>query len=108
MWWNGKIYFLDLRDGRRARRRSCASMMLLLVTAFWQEDDRFLTEIVLSLSGGDSWPDLDMPAFETEISNLFMGVRGQSLREIQLGPVMQDDHARSRRDTTFVCLRASR
>ena len=63
--------------------------MMLLVTAFWQGDDAFVAEIVLSLSGGDSWPDVDLPQFELEISSLFAGVRGQSLREIELGPLMQ-------------------
>jgi len=63
--------------------------MMLLVTAFWQGDDAFVAEIVLSLSGGDTWPDVDMAEFEAEISHLFAGVRGQSLREIELGPLMQ-------------------
>ncbi len=48
-----------------------------------------MAEIVLSLSGGDSWPDIDLTQFEFEISHLFSGVRGQSLRELELGPLMQ-------------------
>jgi ubiquinone biosynthesis protein len=88
LWADGKVYLLDcgMVGELDAQLRK---QMLLLVTAFWQGDDRFVAEIVLSLSGTDSWPDLDMTVFEAEISHLFRGVRGQSLREIELGPVMQ-------------------
>jgi ubiquinone biosynthesis protein len=89
LWSDGKIYFLDcgMVGELDARLRE---QMLLLVTAFWQGDDAFVAEVVLSLSsGGDRWPDVDLPQFEYEISHLFQGVRGQSLREIELGPLMQ-------------------
>ena len=88
LWADGNIYFLDcgMVGELDARLRE---QMMLLVTAFWQGDDAFVAEIVLSLSGGDSWPDVDLPQFELEISSLFAGVRGQSLREIELGPLMQ-------------------
>jgi len=88
LWSDGKIYFLDcgMVGELDAKLRE---QMLLLVTAFWQGDDAFVAEIVLSLSGGDRWPDIDMPQFEAEISHLFAGVRGQALRDIELGPLMQ-------------------
>jgi predicted unusual protein kinase regulating ubiquinone biosynthesis (AarF/ABC1/UbiB family) len=57
--------------------------------AFWQEDNAFLSEVVLSLAGEDQWPDLDLEGFEREISALFDSVRHQSLTEIQLGPLLQ-------------------
>jgi predicted unusual protein kinase regulating ubiquinone biosynthesis (AarF/ABC1/UbiB family) len=63
--------------------------LLLLVMAFWQEDDAFLAEVVLSLAGEEQWPDLDLEGFEREISALFDSVRHQSLTEIQLGPLLQ-------------------
>ncbi len=88
LWSDGTIYFLDcgMVGELDARLRE---QMMLLVTAFWQGDDAFVAEIVLSLSGGDSWPDIDLEQFEFEISHLFAGVRGQSLQEIELGPLMQ-------------------
>ncbi|HST25984.1 MAG TPA: AarF/UbiB family protein [Gaiellaceae bacterium] len=88
LWSEGKIYFLDcgMVGELDAKLRE---QMMLLVTAFWQGDDAFVAEVVLSLSGGDSWPDIDMAQFEMEISHLFQGVRGQSLRDIELGPLMQ-------------------
>ncbi|HEX3454520.1 MAG TPA: AarF/UbiB family protein [Gaiellaceae bacterium] len=88
LWSDGDVYFLDcgMVGELDAKLRE---QMMLLVTAFWQGDDAFVAEIVLSLSGGDSWPDIDLTQFEFEISHLFSGVRGQSLREIELGPLMQ-------------------
>ncbi len=88
LWSDGKIYFLDcgMVGELDARLRE---QMLLLVTAFWQGDDAFVAEVVLSLSGGDRWPDIDLSQFEFEISHLFSGVRGQALRDIELGPLMQ-------------------
>jgi predicted unusual protein kinase regulating ubiquinone biosynthesis (AarF/ABC1/UbiB family) len=87
-WSDGKVYFLDCGMVGEVEPR-IRELMLLLVMAFWQEDDSFLAEIVLNLSGEDKWPELDMPAFELEIAQLFEGVRGQSLQEIQLGPMLQ-------------------
>ena len=83
----GKVYFLDCGMVGEVEPRVRDSM-LLLVMAFWQEDDAFLAEVVLQLSGQDV-PNLDLAAFEREIGELFAGVRGQSLTEIQLGPVLQ-------------------
>ncbi|HZR91471.1 MAG TPA: AarF/UbiB family protein [Gaiellaceae bacterium] len=88
LWSDGKVYFLDCGMVGEIDPR-VRQQMLLLVTAFWQGDDAFVAEVVLSLSGEDRWPDLDMPAFEAEISHLFRGVRGHSLRELELGPLMQ-------------------
>jgi predicted unusual protein kinase regulating ubiquinone biosynthesis (AarF/ABC1/UbiB family) len=62
--------------------------MILLVMAFWQGDDAFLAEVVLQLAGGGP-PDLDLDAFSYEIGHVFQGMRGQSLTEIQIGPLLQ-------------------
>jgi len=88
LWSDGKVYFLDcgMVGELDARLRE---QMMLLVTAFWQGDDAFVAEIVLSLSGGDTWPDIDLDQFEFEISHLFAGIRGQALSDIELGPLMQ-------------------
>jgi len=88
LWSEGKVYFLDCGMVGEVEPR-IRELMLLLVMAFWQEDDRFLAEVVLDLSEEDDFADLDLDAFEREITNLFETLRGQSLQEIQLGPMMQ-------------------
>jgi predicted unusual protein kinase regulating ubiquinone biosynthesis (AarF/ABC1/UbiB family) len=44
---------------------------------------------MLQLSGGHMPHDLDLGRFQGEIAELFSNLRGQSLKEIQLGPVME-------------------
>jgi predicted unusual protein kinase regulating ubiquinone biosynthesis (AarF/ABC1/UbiB family) len=44
---------------------------------------------VVLLLGGDQPPDLDVQAFQDELAGLMESVRGKSLNEIQLGPIMQ-------------------
>jgi predicted unusual protein kinase regulating ubiquinone biosynthesis (AarF/ABC1/UbiB family) len=88
LWADGKVYFLDCGMVGEVEPR-VRELMLLLVMAFWQEDDAFLSEVVLQLSGHGDYPDLDVPEFQREIGALFEGIRGQSLTEIQLGPVLQ-------------------
>jgi len=88
LWADGNVFFLDCGMVGEIEPR-IRDLMLLLVMAFWQEDDSFLAEVVLQLSGDEPPKDLDLAAFEKEIGRLFGDVRGQSLQEIQLGPVMQ-------------------
>ena len=61
----------------------------MLVMAFWQEDDDFLAEVVLQLADQELPDDFDLDAFQGEIAALVQSVRGQSLQEIQLGPILQ-------------------
>jgi predicted unusual protein kinase regulating ubiquinone biosynthesis (AarF/ABC1/UbiB family) len=88
MWWNDKIYFLDLgmvgEVGPEVRE-----LMLLMLMAFWQEDIPFLSEVVLLLAGEELPERLDMRAFEQELGELMAPYRHASLKEIQLGPVLQ-------------------
>jgi ubiquinone biosynthesis protein len=88
LWADGKVYFLDCGMVGEVEPR-IRELVLLMVMAFWQEDDEFLAEIVLQLADQQELPDLDLPEFQREIAGLFESVRGQSLREIQLGPILQ-------------------
>jgi len=88
LWADGNVYFLDCGMVGEVEPR-LRDLMLLLVMAFWQQDDTFLAEVVLQLSGEEPPADLDLTEFELEIGRLFESVRGQSLQDIQLGPVMQ-------------------
>ena len=64
--------------------------MMLLLMAFWQEDVGFLTDVSLMLSGAIDRSDLDVEAFQEEIGVLMGKYRGASLKDIQLGPVLQE------------------
>jgi predicted unusual protein kinase regulating ubiquinone biosynthesis (AarF/ABC1/UbiB family)/nucleotide-binding universal stress UspA family protein len=87
-WWDGKVYFLDfgmvgeigpdLREG-----------LVLLLMSFWQEDEAFLTETVLNLSGTTA-RDVDIDGLQVEIGALLSRYRHLPLRELQLGPMLQD------------------
>jgi predicted unusual protein kinase regulating ubiquinone biosynthesis (AarF/ABC1/UbiB family) len=64
--------------------------MMLLLMAFWQEDVGFLTDVSLMLSGAIDRSDLDVDAFSEEIGALMAKYRAASLKDIQLGPVLQE------------------
>ncbi|MBA3728750.1 MAG: universal stress protein [Actinobacteria bacterium] len=89
MWWNDKIYFLDFgmvgEVGPEVRE-----LLLLLLMSFWQEDVSFLSDVVLMLAGEDQRADIDVDAFRAELGDLLARYRHVSLREIQLGPILQE------------------
>ena len=88
LWSDGSVYFLDCGMVGEVDPR-IRELVLLLVMAFWQEDDEFLAEIVLQLADQELPDTFDMTTFEHELAQLLSGVRGQSLQEIQLGPILQ-------------------
>jgi predicted unusual protein kinase regulating ubiquinone biosynthesis (AarF/ABC1/UbiB family) len=63
--------------------------MLLLLLAFWREDARFLAEVVLMLSGDDGDSDVDVDALTTDFAGFIARFRHGSLRELELGPMLQ-------------------
>ena len=89
MWCDGRVYFLDfgmvgevgpeLREG-----------LVLLLLAFWQEDEAFLAETLLLISGDEPHPDLDLRAFQEDLGLLVARYRHLPLRDLQLGPMLQD------------------
>lgn len=89
MWWQDRIYFLDFGMVGEIGPDLRDDMMLLLM-AFWQEDVGFLTEVTLMLSGGAGRTDLDVDRFRAELGGLLAKYRNVSLREIQLGPILQE------------------
>jgi ubiquinone biosynthesis protein len=72
MWWNDRVYFLDFgmvgEVGPDVRE-----LLLLLLLAFANGDVNFLADVTLMLAGDENRPDVDV-----------------SLREIQLGPILQE------------------
>ncbi len=89
MWWKDKIYFLDFGMVGEVGPDLRESMMLLLM-AFWQEDVSFLMDVTLMLSGSSARTDLDVEHFRSDLSALMAKYRNVPLREIQLGPILQE------------------
>jgi predicted unusual protein kinase regulating ubiquinone biosynthesis (AarF/ABC1/UbiB family)/nucleotide-binding universal stress UspA family protein len=89
MWWDDRIYFLDFGMVGEIGPDLRQNMMLLLM-AFWQEDVGFLMDVTLMLSGGTDRSDLDADGFREELGDLLAKYRNVSLREIQLGPILQE------------------
>jgi ubiquinone biosynthesis protein len=89
MWWEDKIYFLDFGMVGEVGPDLRESMMLLLM-AFWQEDVSFLTDVTLMLSGASERTDLDVEHFRSDLGELMAKYRNVPLREIQLGPILQE------------------
>jgi len=89
MWWQDRIYLLDFgmvgELGPEIRE-----LLVLLLMAFWQEDVSFLTDVTLMLAGQDQRADIDVEAFQRDIGVVMAHYRKASLKEIQLGPILQD------------------
>jgi predicted unusual protein kinase regulating ubiquinone biosynthesis (AarF/ABC1/UbiB family) len=89
MWWNDRIYFLDFGMVGEVDPAMREQLMLLLM-AFWQEDVAFLTDVTLILAGAIDRSELDVKGFSEEIGELVSKYRTASLKDIQLGPVLQE------------------
>jgi predicted unusual protein kinase regulating ubiquinone biosynthesis (AarF/ABC1/UbiB family) len=89
-WWDGRIYFLDLGMVGEVEP-SIRELMLLLLLAFAQEDASFLSEVVLMLaSPGKAGDDVNIASFREEVGGMVSRYRQLSLRELQLGPMLQE------------------
>jgi predicted unusual protein kinase regulating ubiquinone biosynthesis (AarF/ABC1/UbiB family)/nucleotide-binding universal stress UspA family protein len=89
MWWDGKVYLLDLGMTGEITPEVRQSLQLLLL-AFWQEDAGFLADVMLGLSGGPPPPEFDPDGYEAELAELVGRYRSTSLKELQLGPLLQE------------------
>src|SRR5690349_12197680 len=88
MWWDDKIYLLDLGMAGEVDAGTRESLLLLLL-AFWQEDTEFLADAMLGLAAGPPPPDFDQAAFQADLAGLLASFRHLSLKEIRLGPLLQ-------------------
>lgn len=89
MWWDDRIFFLDFGMVGEIGPDLRQNMMMLLM-AFWQEDVGFLMDVTLMLSDGANRSDLDVERFRGALGDLLAKYRNVSLREIQLGPILQE------------------
>lgn len=87
-WWHDKVYFLDFgmvgEVGPEIRE-----LLLLMLMAFWRQDVPFLADVILMLSGDEQRSDIDMATVQEELGRLVTRYRSASLKEIELGPVLQ-------------------
>ena len=89
-WWNDKLYLLDLGMIGELEPE-VREMMLLLLLSFWQEDADFLAQLVLMLGGEKHTAQgFDMEAFRGDLAGVIQKYRAVSLRELQIGPMLQD------------------
>jgi ubiquinone biosynthesis protein len=89
MWADGKIYLLDLGMVGEIDRDLRESLMLMLL-AFWQEDADFLADLMLALAPGRPPPGLDLDGYRNELAALVARYRHLSLRELRLGPLLEE------------------
>ncbi|MGH2680993.1 MAG: AarF/UbiB family protein [Actinomycetota bacterium] len=84
-----RLYFLDLGMVGEVGAEMREQLMLLLM-AFSQEDVGFLTDVTLMLANAIERSDLDVDRFQSEIGSLMARNRTSSLKDIQLGPILQE------------------
>src|SRR5262249_3637960 len=87
LWTGEQIVLLDLgmigELGPETRE-----LMIVLLLAFARNDPKFLSEAVLMLAGEERRADLDLDALEADFASFIERFQVHSLREIQLGPML--------------------
>jgi predicted unusual protein kinase regulating ubiquinone biosynthesis (AarF/ABC1/UbiB family) len=61
-----------------------------MLLAFWQEDSDFLAELMLALAPDPPPADFDLGAYRAELAALVGRYRHLSLRELRLGPLLEE------------------
>lgn len=89
MWSDDRIYFLDCGMVGEVDPNLRERVMLLLL-AFWQEDEAFLADVALSFSDAPRRPVFDVVSFRSDMGALIARYRHRPMNEIQLGPMMQE------------------
>jgi len=88
LWADGKIYLLDLGMTAEVDPKLRESLLLLLL-AFGQEDTAFLADVMLALSGSSPRAGFDADGFRADLEALVADYRRLSLRDLRLGPLLQ-------------------
>jgi ubiquinone biosynthesis protein len=87
LWAGDQIHLLDL-GMVGVLEEQARELLLLLLLAFWREDSDFVADVMLML--GEGPPDLDLEALRADMSEYLDRFRVDSLREIQLGPMLDE------------------
>jgi predicted unusual protein kinase regulating ubiquinone biosynthesis (AarF/ABC1/UbiB family)/nucleotide-binding universal stress UspA family protein len=89
-WWNDKIFFLDLGMVGELEPE-VRELLLILLLAFSQRDVEFLSEVILRLAGRqEPQEEINFSTFREELDGFIERYRNLSLKDIQLGPMLQD------------------
>ena len=88
LWWRDRVWFLDFGMVGEVEPR-VRGLVLLVLLAFWREDAAFLGELLVILAGDDAPADVDMAALEDDLARFMARFRVGSLRDLQLGPMLQ-------------------
>ena len=89
LWWDDRVWFLDLGMVGRLDTRTRDDLLLLLL-AFWRKDASFLAALAMRLAGHEPPADLDEQAFEAELAALLARNQNVPLEDVQLGALLQD------------------
>jgi predicted unusual protein kinase regulating ubiquinone biosynthesis (AarF/ABC1/UbiB family)/nucleotide-binding universal stress UspA family protein len=89
MWSDGTVYFLDCGMVGEVTPSLREDVMVLLL-AFWQEDAAFLADMALSLAEGAPVGSFEPEQFRSDMAELVARHRHLPMREIQLGPILQE------------------
>jgi ubiquinone biosynthesis protein len=88
-WWNDTIYLIDLGMAGEVDAE-LREFMLLILLAFSQRDAAFLSEVVLVLADGQRGDAVDFEAFRDDMEGLIARYRDLPLKEMHLGPILQE------------------
>jgi len=83
-----RLYFLDLGLVGEVGPEMREAMVLMLI-AFWQKDAAFLADVLLTLSPAGR-PSPDTESLSTSIEEFVAKHRGESVRTVAFGPVLQE------------------
>ena len=88
-WWNDTLYYLDFGMVGEISPDVRENLMMLLL-AFSQRDVAFLTDVSLTLAGAGNRADVDVEGFREALGLLMARYQGLSLKEMQMGPILQE------------------
>lgn len=88
-WWGDTLYFLDFGMVGEISP-DVRENLIMLMLAFSQRDVAFLTDVSLSLADAGSRPDVDVEGFREALGLLMARYQGLSLKEMQIGPILQE------------------
>jgi predicted unusual protein kinase regulating ubiquinone biosynthesis (AarF/ABC1/UbiB family)/nucleotide-binding universal stress UspA family protein len=88
-WWNDTLYFLDFGMVGEISP-DVRENLIMLMLAFSQRDVAFLTDVSLSLADAGNRPDVDVEGFREALGLLMARYQGLSLKEMQIGPILQE------------------
>ena len=88
MWWNDKIYLIDL-GMTGVLTEEVRELLLLVLLAFWQRDALFLADVLRGLAMRDEAPGLDERTFQHDLARLINRYQHTRIDELRLGLIFE-------------------